>query len=179
MGRPDNLVFLQRYRGVGDKWQGEIDTSLTATAAIIEKARPHFKADRPASIVVVTSIADSFVSDSQPLSYHVAKAGLLQLVRYYAVLLGPAGVRVNCVAPSAFIKAENAGFYEANEPVRRLYQTTCPLGRMGTAREVASVAAFLCSDAASYVTGQHLVVDGGISLVAHESLADKIFKIHS
>ena len=170
----NNLVFLQRYRGEGDKWQGEIETSLTATAAIIEKARHHFATEGPRSIVVVTSIADNFISDSQPLSYHVAKAGLLHLVRYYAVLLGPAGVRVNCVAPSAFIKPENEGFYQANDTVRRLYQITSPLGRMGTVREVAAVVSFLCSDAASYVTGQHLVVDGGISLVSHESLAGKL-----
>ena len=89
VGRQDNLVFCQRYRGEGDAWQGEFETSLTATRDIIEQCRG------AKSIVIIASVAAHWVASEQPVGYHTMNAGLVHMVRYLAVTLGPRGCRVN------------------------------------------------------------------------------------
>lgn len=170
-GKLSNLVFLQRYRGQGDPWTGEIETTLTATRNIIERLGDHFDRAGDCGIVVLSSMADQYVIEGQPVGYHVVKAGLQQMVRYYAVKLGPRGIRVNSVSPGTVLKDENREFYLRNAELQELFKQTIPLGRMGTARETANVVAFLCSPEASFVTGQNIVVDGGVSLRSQEALA--------
>ena len=173
-GPLNNLVFLQRFKGDGDKWLGELDVSLSVTKNVIEALTNKFSKSGGNSIVIVSSIADQFISDGQPVGYHVAKAGLYQMVCYYAVALGPKGIRVNCVSPSTMVKEENREFYQKNKPLVEVFEKTIPLGRMGTALESANVISFLCDPKASYVTGQKLVVDGGVSLLSQEALARKL-----
>jgi 3-oxoacyl-[acyl-carrier protein] reductase len=170
-GLLNSLVFFQRYKGDGDKWIGEFETSLSATRQVIEKLSDQFVASGDKSIVVVTSIADQFVAAGQPVGYHVSKAGLFQLACYFAVTLGPKGIRVNCVSPSTFIKQESSAFYSANDKLQDLFARVIPLGRMGNALDIAQAVAFLCSSHASFITGQRITVDGGVSLISQESLA--------
>ena len=160
----DNIVFFQRYRGDKDKWHGELETSLTATKHIIEMAARSFGAHGPKSIVVVGSIADRLVADDCEAGYHVAKAGLRQLVRYFAVRLAPLGIRVNCVTPGAVLKDEALDFYRRHKKRMDSYQALTPLGRMATPDDVIRAIEFLCSRNASFITGQNIVVDGGLSL---------------
>jgi NAD(P)-dependent dehydrogenase (short-subunit alcohol dehydrogenase family) len=167
-GKLNSLAFLQRYRGQGDNWAGEIETSLTATKQIIERLANEFDGD--GGIVLVSSIIGQFVVSGQPVSYHVAKAGIDHMVRYYAVMLGPKGIRVNGVSPASIIKEESREFYLKNEKLLDLFKKIVPLGRIGTAEEVAQVIAFLCSPQASLVTGQNIVADGGMTLQSQESL---------
>jgi NAD(P)-dependent dehydrogenase (short-subunit alcohol dehydrogenase family) len=173
-GKLSNLVFLQRYRGTDDDWSGEIETTLTATKYIIEQLSAKFDDGADKSMVLVSSIFSHFVGDGQALSYHVAKAGLEQMVRYYAVALGPKGIRVNGVSPITFLKEESKDFYLRNENLMNLYRTIIPLARMGTSEEVANAIALLCSHRASFITGQNIVVDGGLSLISQETLVRKL-----
>ncbi len=173
-GRLTHLVLLQRFRGQGDPWRGELDISLTATRSIIEQCADAFDGRPENSIVIVGSIAGRFIAGEQPVGYHVAKAALEQMARYYAVSLGPRGIRVNCVSPSTVLKEESADFYRGRPDIVDLYRRVVPLGRMGTAEEVASVVGFFCSPAASFVTGQVLVVDGGVSVLGQEALARRM-----
>ena len=173
-GKLSNLVFFQRYRGDGERWKGEMETSLTATKDVIDLSVDEFCQPGDGSIVVVSSVASRLIVDEQPLSYHVAKAGLNQLVRYYAVTLGRKHIRVNSVSPGTTLKEESKRFYEQNNHIRDLYEQVTPLCRMGTSEDIANVISFLCSSKASFITGQDIVVDGGLSLRGHEALAREV-----
>jgi NAD(P)-dependent dehydrogenase (short-subunit alcohol dehydrogenase family) len=173
-GRLNHLIFFQRYRGSDDKWLGEMETSLTATKNVIEHVSDQFAESGDRCIVIVGSIAVDHIVSEQPVGYHVAKAGLRHLADYYAVTLGAKGIRVNCVSPCISVKEENREFYTQNEALVNLFKRTIPLGRMGTSEDAANVIMFLCSSKSAFVNGQHIVVDGGVSLLSQESLVRKI-----
>ena len=170
-GPLSGAVLLQRYRGGGDDWAGEIATSVTATRELIEWAGEHFEdRGRGKAIVVVSSVASRFIAAEQPVSYHVAKAALSQMVRYYAVSLGRMGIRINAICPGTVVKEESRAFYAAHPEIEALFRDIVPLGRMGTSEDVAELAAFLVSGRAAFLTGQNIVLDGGVSLQSHESM---------
>jgi NAD(P)-dependent dehydrogenase (short-subunit alcohol dehydrogenase family) len=166
-----NLVLSQRFRGNDNAWERELEVSLSATRFIIESLVESFAPGT--SIVLVSSVAAEIVVEDQPIGYHVAKAGLQQMARYYSVMLGRRGVRCNCVSPSIFIKEEFQ-----HQPIdaekAAFFRQVIPLGRPGTWEEVCGVIAFLCSPAAGYVTGQDIVVDGGVSHQSALSVARRM-----
>ena len=167
-GPVDNALFFQRHRGSGDPWEGEIATSLTATKRIVEWLASRLGDGTGGSIVMVGSIADHLVAEEQPAGYHAAKAGLVQLARYYAATLGPRNIRCNAVSPAVVRKPDRAG--AEPDPALAILEGIIPLRRIPTAADIAPVIAFLCSPDACCVTGQNIVVDAGLSLLAHESL---------
>ena len=95
-------------------------------------------------------------------AYTAAKGGILGLTRVLALEVAAAGVTVNAVAPGATDTPLNATAYTPE--VRRTYEERIPLGRIASSDEVADTVVFLASDAARYVTGQELVVDGGLTI---------------
>ncbi len=175
-GALDSIAFFQRFRGTSEAWHGEIETSLTGTRSLIEILVGQFNL-RNAAIVIVSSVNASLISKHLPLGYHVAKAGLNQIVRYYAVALGARGIRVNSVSPGTFLKEESREVVLSNRKLVALYQRIIPLGRIGTADEVTDAVTFLASTRSSFITGQDLVVDGGLSLVFQEALARELVPI--
>jgi NAD(P)-dependent dehydrogenase (short-subunit alcohol dehydrogenase family) len=171
-GLLDCLVFFQRYRGEGDDWQGEIETSLTATKNIIEALADKF--NKSGAIVIMSSLASYFIADEQPLSYHVGKAALSQMARFYAFSLGHRKIRVNSLHFGSVLKEESKDFFQKN---KELYDTYCkitPLGRIATTEDVVNAIDFLCSEKSSFITGQGIVLDGGLSIQSHESMAKRI-----
>jgi NAD(P)-dependent dehydrogenase (short-subunit alcohol dehydrogenase family) len=108
----------------------------------------------------------SSAADVQPLAnlsaYVTAKGGIIGLTKTLAIELAPHGITVNAIAPGATETPMNARAYTPE--VRRTYEQRIPLGRIGEAGEVAGAAVFLVSDAAGYVTGQELVIDGGLTI---------------
>lgn len=93
-----------------------------------------------------------------PIDYGVAKAGVLQMVRYHAVALATSGVRVNAIVPGPFPYPWSQ---QKDDAFMTRLKAKVPMGRVGDAEEIAGAVVFLCSDAASYVTGTQIVVDGG------------------
>jgi len=169
-GRLDTIVFCQRFRGQGDSWPGELDVTLTATKETLDWAFDQFAPAGWRSVVLVGSVAGLWIAAEQPAGYHVAKAGLETLIRYYAVKWGPAGIRVNGVAPSAFIKEESKNYHDTHPEVGARMAKLTPLRRMGTAGETADAVMFLASERAAFITGQNLIVDGGLTLQLQTAL---------
>jgi NAD(P)-dependent dehydrogenase (short-subunit alcohol dehydrogenase family) len=170
-GKINYCVFLQRYRGKGDDWAGEFQTTLTATKNIVENLAPQFSETEDNGLVMVSSVFSHYVGQGQAISYHVAKAGLDQMMRYYALNLGSKKIRVNGISTFTFLKDESKEFYFKNKPLMKLYKDIVPLNRMGTTEDSANVISFLCSDQAAFVTGQSILIDGGLSLHWPETMA--------
>jgi NAD(P)-dependent dehydrogenase (short-subunit alcohol dehydrogenase family) len=112
-------------------------------------------------IVNVTSAADILAVPGFS-AYIAAKGAIVAMTKTLALELAPAATTVNAVAPGAVDTPLNANAYTPE--VRRTYEERIPLGRIGRAEEIADVVLFLGSDAARYVTGQELVVDGGLTI---------------
>jgi NAD(P)-dependent dehydrogenase (short-subunit alcohol dehydrogenase family) len=164
----DALLFCQRYRGVQD-WTGEVDASLMRTKRIIDRAPETMR-----SIMVMASVAAVSVEEEQPVSYHACKAALVEMVKYYAVTLGPKQIRVNAIIPGLTIKPEARAFYDSHPELEATYKDITPLGRMGTVEDLANLVDFMISDRSSYLTGQTITLDGGIGLRSAWALARRV-----
>jgi NAD(P)-dependent dehydrogenase (short-subunit alcohol dehydrogenase family) len=165
------LALCQRFRGGGDAWSGEIQVGLSASRDLIEGFGGHFADSDDRAIGVVSSVYAQFVGSSQPVGYHVVKAGLNEMVRYYALVLGRRGVRVNAIMPLTYIKEESRHFYQSHAKLLDVYDKFVPLRRLGEAADSANALDFLCSDKAAFINGQSLFVDGGVSVVWPEEVA--------
>jgi len=141
-------------------WAEVIDTNLTGAFNCINAVSSLFRAQRFGKIVSISS-HQSRQPGFGTASYAASKAGLEGLTRSAAVDLGPANVNVNAVAPG-FIRTERLEQLPA-EVIERAKKGAV-LGRIAEPWDVAQVVSFLCSDAARHITGQTIVVDGGLSL---------------
>lgn len=143
------------------EWRLVVGVNLDGAFHTLRAAIPHLLTDGGGSVVTVASL-----NARRPLPgegpYSAAKAGLVNLTATVAVEYAPA-IRANCVSPG-MIATDLTALITDDPDFTAVAEAGTPLGRIGEADEVAEVIAFLCSDAARYVTGQDLVVDGGAGL---------------
>jgi 3-oxoacyl-[acyl-carrier protein] reductase len=140
-----------------EQWRTSIARNLDTVLFMTRAAAPHMKRAGYGRIVTVSSVSGPVMAFSDDVAYHAAKAGLAGLTRSAALDLAGYGVTVNAVAPG--------WIGTGTSPVHELEAGgATPIGRSGTADEVAAVIEFLASPAASYLTGQVIVVDGGNSI---------------
>ena len=138
-----------------------LDVNLTSGFIVGRAAARRMVARGSGCIVNVTSINGISPAPNSG-AYPASKSGLAALTELMAVEWGPLGLRVNAVAPG-FIDAGLSTPFFANPAVRDLREQAVPTRRLGTAADIAEAVVFLASDAASYVNGHQLVVDGGAS----------------
>ncbi|MEQ9488011.1 MAG: SDR family NAD(P)-dependent oxidoreductase [Alphaproteobacteria bacterium] len=110
--------------------------------------------------IVNMSSSQAVLAIPDRVPYGISKAGVNQLTRIFAIALATKGVRVNAVGPGTILTPLTIGLKDKEDAYRRILSRT-PMGRLGHASEVASVASFLASDDASYITGQTIYPDGG------------------
>ncbi len=143
-----------------DRWRGVMATNLDGAFHVTRRVVPAMMRARWGRIVTVSSIG-AYVGAAGQANYAASKAGLVGLTRALARELAPRSITANVVAPGAVATDMTA----ALDGIRRDQITSVvPLGRMGTPEEVAAVIAFLASDAAAYVTGAVVPVDGGLGM---------------
>jgi NAD(P)-dependent dehydrogenase (short-subunit alcohol dehydrogenase family) len=145
------------------EWQKYFDLNLTSTLIGCQKIGKGMLERRRGSIINITSIAGPWVSIKGigGRHYETAKAALTGLTRSLAADWATRGVRVNAIAPGGFLTDANKRWFGEKPAFREAFEAHVPMGRLGEPSELAPAALFLASDAASYVTGSTLVVDGG------------------
>ena len=142
-----------------------LDVNLAGVFRCFREAIPHLRARGGGRLLATSSVAGATVGWAEHTHYTTAKAGIQGMVRSLALELGPHGITVNAVAPGVIATPQ------ALDPVNSLgpegvaaFGAHVPLGRSGVPDDIAAAYLFLASDEAGYVTGQTLVVDGGVTL---------------
>ena len=142
-----------------EDWERVLKVNLSGTFIPCKALIPHLR-ERGSGVITNTSSISALGNRGQA-NYAASKAGVIGLSRTLSQELAGDGIRVNCVAPGAI---ETSMFDEVPEKVKEKFLRRIPLGRLGTPEDVARLHLFLASDEASYMTGQTVFCDGGITL---------------
>ena len=148
-------------------WQKNIDWQLNSHFYFMQKVSKHMIDKKYGSIVNIASIYGIVGPDftvyegtdmTMPAAYSVIKGGLINFTRYLASYLGSKKVRVNCVSPGGIFDNQNPIFIDN-------YIKKVPMKRMGLPKDISPTVAFLLSDESSYITGQNIAIDGGLTSI--------------
>lgn len=151
-------VFKPMLETTPEEWARVLAVNLTGPFLTVQAAAPLMAETGGGAVVNVTSISGLRASTLR-VAYGTSKAALAHLTKQQAVELAGLGIRVNAVAPGPVDTAMAQAVHTAE--IRADYHDAIPLNRYGLESELAEAIYFLCSDAASYITGQILAVDGG------------------
>jgi len=142
-----------------DLWQRMLNVNLTGAFLTVRAAAQRMKPRRSGAIVLTAS-TNSYDGEATLVAYNATKAGILGILHTAANELGPYGVRVNAVCPGLIHTRLTQMYYDKPDSLKEYFRHI-PMGRGGTPVEVANAIAFLASEAASFISGSALLVDGG------------------
>ena len=146
-----------------DDFDRVLAVNLRGAFAAAQATIRHFLSEEKAGVIINVSSVHQVIPKPRFLSYSVSKGGMQNLTRTLALEYAGQGIRVNAIGPGATITPINQAWVDDPEKAADVLQHI-PMGRAGTAEEMAAVTAFLASDEAAYITGQTLFVDGGLTL---------------
>jgi 3-oxoacyl-[acyl-carrier protein] reductase len=146
-----------------DGWHASIDGNLTATFLTVKAFLPGMKQRKAGNIITISSAAARRPYPESPIPYAAAKAGIQVLTRVLAAQAGPAGIRVNCIAPETILTDRNDA--RIPEAQKKALLDMHPIKRLGTPEDVASAALYLASDESGWITGVVFDVAGGSVMV--------------
>jgi len=144
-----------------DAWDKIFDVNVKAAFLLTKLCVPHMVRQQSGSIVYVSSVA-GYVPINPIGAYSVSKTSLLGLTKAVAAAVSDDNIRVNCVAPG-IVKTKFSSALWTDDDIAEATLAQVPLGRYGEGKEIAGVAAFLCSEDASYITGETIVAAGGMN----------------
>jgi NAD(P)-dependent dehydrogenase (short-subunit alcohol dehydrogenase family) len=146
-----------------EEWEAVMRVNLTG-AFLLSRAMARYLvgAQRPGAIIHIAS-THGVVGYPGRLAYGVAKAGVIHMTRMLAIEWAGYGIRVNAVAPGTVETPSRAAYFASDPQARAALLARVPLGRFGTPEEVAQAVRYLASPAAAYITGQTLLLDGGLT----------------
>jgi NAD(P)-dependent dehydrogenase (short-subunit alcohol dehydrogenase family) len=158
-----DVPFLEMTR---ERWDKTVQLNLTATYFVAQEFAKRLVAEQRPGCMVITASTNGFQAELDSTAYDSSKGALVMLVRSLAVSLAPHGIRVNGIAPGLirtplneqWLSSRNGGLVEH-------YEKKILLGRIGDPIDCAGAVAFLCSEAASYITGEIITIDGGLTVV--------------
>jgi 3-oxoacyl-[acyl-carrier protein] reductase len=145
-----------------EKWDHTFDIDLKGIFRVVRPALPAMKSAKKGSIIALSSIMGTTYGWDQHVHYSAAKSGVVGLVRGLAVELARDGIRVNGVSPGYIRTAQLLSKEHSVGPDADKCGEYIPMGRIGEPEDIADVIQFLASNAARYMTGQVVVVDGGL-----------------
>jgi glucose 1-dehydrogenase len=153
---PSEALDVETYRRI-------LEVNLTGAVLCAQKALAHFVARGGGGNIINTSSVHQIIPKPRYLAYSISKGAMAALTRTLALEFAGRGIRVNAVGPGAIDTPMNTAW--TGDPTKRAaVEAHIPLGRAGTAEEIAAVFAFLASDDASYITGQTIYACGGLTL---------------
>lgn len=145
------------------RWNRVIDINLNGIFATVRAAARHMRRQKNGHIVITTSAASQRIEPAIGAAYMAAKAGAAHFMRSVALELAAYQINVNAIAPGMFVT--NIGGGHSKDPaVQKAFAGVIPMHRVGFPTDVGGLALFLASEAGSYVTGQEIVIDGGLCL---------------
>lgn len=148
-----------------ERWSKTMDLNLRATFLLVQAFAKRMQAlQRQGSVVMVAS-TNGFQAEADSVAYDISKGGVVMMIRSLAVSLAPMGLRVNGIAPGLIRTPLTSGVVDApGQELVHHYERKILLGRLGQPQDCAGAVAFLCSPAASYITGEIIVIDGGLTV---------------
>lgn len=156
-----DVPFLEMTRA---KFEATFKLNLEAPYFVAQEFARRLQAEGRGGCICVTTSTNGFQAESDSTAYDSSKGALVMLVRSLAVSLAPLGIRVNGVAPGLIRTPLTSGWMDTRPDLVSHYEKKIPLGRIGSPEDCAGAVAFLCSPAASYITGEITVIDGGLTI---------------
>jgi NAD(P)-dependent dehydrogenase (short-subunit alcohol dehydrogenase family) len=152
---------LEHY--TDERWNKVIDINLNGVFATVRAAARHMRPRKGGRIIITTSAASTRIEPAIGAAYMAAKAGAAHFMRSVALELAAFNITVNAIAPGIFVTNIGGG-HALDEEVQKAFAKAVPMHRVGFPRDMHGLALFLASDASSYVTGQEIIIDGGLCL---------------
>jgi len=147
----------------GEEWDSVLDVNLKGTFFMSQQMGRHLVATRRGGSIISVASTHGVIGFPTRSAYGISKGAIVQMTRMLAIEWAEQGIRVNAIAPGTVETPTRKAFFDANPGRREVMIQRVPLKRFGTAEEMAGAVAYLASPQAAYITGQTLLLDGGLT----------------